>query len=70
MSLRFARFIPDEITTHYFPQAAASIFPNKGRSRYQNVHVLLLRWEEDSMGVQYELNDLAKWLEIGYGYAT
>ncbi|KAE9367715.1 hypothetical protein N431DRAFT_444815 [Stipitochalara longipes BDJ] len=50
--------------------AAASIFPNKGRSRYENVHVLLLRWEEDSMGVQYELDDLAKSFETGYGYAT
>ncbi|KAN0095444.1 hypothetical protein V8E51_016155 [Hyaloscypha variabilis] len=50
--------------------AAASIFPNKGRSRYENVHVLLLRWEEDSMGVQYELDDLAKSFGTTYGYAT
>jgi hypothetical protein len=49
--------------------AAASIFPNKGRSKYQNVHVLLLRWEEE-MGVQYELDDLTKLFEAEYGYAT
>jgi len=34
------------------------------------VRVLLLRWEEDSMGVQYELEDLAKLCEGTYGYQT
>ncbi|KAH6696516.1 hypothetical protein BKA61DRAFT_710564 [Leptodontidium sp. MPI-SDFR-AT-0119] len=50
--------------------AAASIFPNKGRSRYTDVHVLLLRWIEDLMGVQYELDDLAKTFEFIYGFKT
>jgi hypothetical protein len=58
------------MSTHSLIQAAASICPNKGRSKYQNVHLLLLRWEEDSMGVQYELDDLAKLFEAEYGYAT
>ncbi|KUJ21390.1 uncharacterized protein LY89DRAFT_432694 [Mollisia scopiformis] len=49
--------------------AASGIFPNKGQSRYHSVRVLLLRWEEDSLGVQYELDDLAKTLD-GYGFDT
>lgn len=51
-------------------QAAESIFPNKGRSRYNNVHVLLLRWDEDPMGVHYELDDLSKTFRTLYGYTT
>ena len=31
--------------------AVAGAFPNKGRSRYSEVHVLLLSWEEDNLGV-------------------
>ncbi|KAF8851278.1 hypothetical protein BDZ45DRAFT_696080 [Acephala macrosclerotiorum] len=50
--------------------ASASIFPNKGRSRYKDIRVLLLRWEEDNMGVQYELNDLAKTFKSTYGFDT
>jgi hypothetical protein len=34
------------------------------------VHVLLLRWEEDSIGVEYELNDLAKTFRSAYGFET
>jgi hypothetical protein len=51
-------------------QAASSIFPNKGRSRYKDVRVLLLRWEEDTMGVQYELDDLAETFKSTYGFET
>jgi hypothetical protein len=51
-------------------KAAASIFPNKGRSRHKNVHILLLRWEEDSMGVALELEDLAKTFTFVYGFET
>ncbi|KAK0106924.1 hypothetical protein ONS95_003640 [Cadophora gregata] len=50
--------------------AATKIFPNKGRSRYENVQVLLLRWEQDTMGVQYELDDLAAAFAKGYGFKT
>jgi hypothetical protein len=32
--------------------------------------VLLLRWEEDEMGVQYELDDLAKTFKSIYGFDT
>ena len=31
--------------------AVAGAFPNKGRSRYSEVHVLLLSWEDDNLGV-------------------
>jgi hypothetical protein len=65
-----AQFITYGMSTHSLIHAAASIFPNKGRSRYQNDHVLLPRWEQHSMGVQYKLADLAKMFEAEYGYAT
>jgi hypothetical protein len=44
--------------------------PPPTSARYQDVHVLLLRWEEDPMGVQFDLNDLAKVFEISYGFNT
>ncbi|KAG4431285.1 hypothetical protein IFR05_013229 [Cadophora sp. M221] len=50
--------------------AATKIFPNKGRSRYKDIQVLLLRWEEDTMGVQYELDDLATCFAEDYGFKT
>jgi hypothetical protein len=34
------------------------------------VHVLLLRWEEDTMGVALELEDLAKTFTFVYGFET
>ncbi|PVH80663.1 hypothetical protein DL98DRAFT_588255 [Cadophora sp. DSE1049] len=62
----------DELST--FAQrlevAATKIFPNKGRSRYKDVQVLLLRWEQDTMGVQYELDDLAAAFAESYGFKT
>lgn len=36
--------------------AVAGAFPNKGKSRYSEVHVLLLSWEEDNLGVITEGN--------------
>ncbi|KAH7407907.1 hypothetical protein BKA64DRAFT_706308 [Cadophora sp. MPI-SDFR-AT-0126] len=51
-------------------EAATKIFPNKGRSRYKDVQVLLLRWEQDTMGVQYELDDLAAAFAESYGFKT
>ena len=37
--------------------AVAGAFP-KGKSRYNEVHVLLLSWEDDRLGVMEEINDL------------
>lgn len=51
-------------------KAAASIFPNIGRPRYKSVRALLLRWEEDSLGVQHELDDLAHTFQSVYGFYT
>jgi hypothetical protein len=51
-------------------KAAASIFPNRGRCRYNDVQVLLLRWEHDEMGVEYELDDLAVTFKNAYGFNT
>ncbi|CZR67342.1 uncharacterized protein PAC_17241 [Phialocephala subalpina] len=53
----------------HLEHAAASVFPNKGQPRYQTVRVLLLRWEEDSLGVKHELDNLASTFRH-YGYDT
>lgn len=37
--------------------AVAGAFP-KGKSRYNEVHVLLLSWEDDRLGVMKEINEL------------
>ena len=37
--------------------AVAGAFP-KGKSRYHEAHVLLLSWEDDSLGVIEEINEL------------
>ena len=37
--------------------AAAGAFP-KGKSRYKEVHVLLLSWEDDKLGVMKEIDEL------------
>lgn len=37
--------------------AAAGAFP-KGKSRYNEVHVLLLSWKDDRLGVMEEVNEL------------
>jgi len=51
-------------------QAAVNVFPNRGRCRYNDVQVLLLRWEQDDMGVAWELDDLAITLKNVYGFNT
>ena len=38
--------------------AAAAAFPRSGSSRYCDVFVLLLSWEEDDLGVKKEIDDL------------
>ena len=37
--------------------AVAGAFP-KGKSRYHEAHVLLLSWEDDSLGVMEEISEL------------
>ncbi|TVY59342.1 hypothetical protein LCER1_G000736 [Lachnellula cervina] len=49
--------------------AAKNAFPNRGRSRYQTVNACLIRWEEDDLGVQGELNALDRVLH-DYGFQT
>ncbi len=51
--------------------AADRAFPNKNRaySRYRDVSVLLLRWEDDDMNVEWELEDLQKAFSK-YGFDT
>ncbi|KAH9219799.1 hypothetical protein DL95DRAFT_51020 [Leptodontidium sp. 2 PMI_412] len=51
--------------------AADRAFPNEGRAqtRYSNVSVLLLRWEDDEMNVEWELDDLEKVFR-NYGFGT
>jgi hypothetical protein len=41
--------------------------PNCGKARYDRVEVLLLRWEDDELQVEWELNDLEKVL-ADYGF--
>ncbi|KAL8645746.1 MAG: hypothetical protein Q9226_007162 [Calogaya cf. arnoldii] len=38
--------------------AAAAAFPRSGSSRYRDVYVLLLSWEDDDLGVVGEIDDL------------
>ncbi|KAF8849085.1 hypothetical protein BDZ45DRAFT_663652 [Acephala macrosclerotiorum] len=57
------------IFAKHLEHAAASSFPNKGQPRYQSVRVLLLRWEEDGIGVKQELDSLANTFQH-YGFDT
>ena len=38
--------------------AATAAFPNRGQSRYKEVHALLLSWEDDNLGVIDEVTEL------------
>ncbi|KAH7377993.1 hypothetical protein BKA64DRAFT_714496 [Cadophora sp. MPI-SDFR-AT-0126] len=49
--------------------SANRALPNRGLTRYKDVQVLLLRWEEDELEVEWELNDLAKVFR-DYGFST
>ncbi|KAL8790508.1 MAG: hypothetical protein Q9195_006339 [Heterodermia aff. obscurata] len=51
-------------------QATRSAFPNSRKSRYQAVHVLLLSWAEDDLGVVVELDRLTKVFKDLYGFNT
>jgi hypothetical protein len=52
-------------------QAAKGAFPNRfqSKSRYQEVHAILIQWEDDKgLGVSCELEDLSKVFRLGYGF--
>ena len=54
-------------------KAAKSVFPNRNQcsSRYKNVQVVLMRWEDDdNFGVSCELEDLDKVFRDDYGFET
>ncbi|KAI4200819.1 MAG: hypothetical protein LQ346_002300 [Caloplaca aetnensis] len=51
-------------------KAAAGAFPNKRRSRYRNVYVLLLSWEADELGVISEVQELDDVFTQTYRFQT
>lgn len=51
-------------------EAAAAAFPNKGKTRYAAVHVLLLSWEDDDLGVIDELLELQNVFQTYYSFHT
>lgn len=51
-------------------QSAKRAFPNSAYSRYKEVEVLLIRWEEDELEVEWELNELHKVFRDLYGFTT
>lgn len=48
--------------------AAAAAFPNRSRSRYIGVHVLLLSWEDDNLEVIKEVLELQDVFRVNYGF--
>lgn len=50
--------------------AAAAAFPNRGKPRYAAMHVLLLSWENDDLGVMTELLELRNVFETYYSFNT
>lgn len=51
-------------------EAGNAAFPNRGRARYQEAHVLLLSWEHDNLGVIDEVNNLQDVFRQNYNYET
>ncbi|KAI8713303.1 C2 domain-containing protein [Fusarium sp. LHS14.1] len=58
------RFVQD------LQSSAKRAFPNSAYSRYKEVEVLLIRWEEDELEVEWELNELHKIFRDLYGFST
>ena len=56
-----------EIFGQYLEQAANAAFPKRS-SRYTEVHVLLLSWERDNLGVLKELFELHEVFQQTYHY--
>ncbi|KAK7420013.1 hypothetical protein QQX98_003019 [Neonectria punicea] len=50
--------------------AAKRAFPNSAYSRYKEVQVLLIRWEEDELEVEAEMEELRKVFMNMYGFLT
>ncbi|KAM5363185.1 hypothetical protein ACJZ2D_012150 [Fusarium nematophilum] len=50
--------------------SAKRAFPNSAYSRYKEVEVLLIRWEEDELEVERELNELHNVFRDLYGFTT
>ena len=53
----------------HLTEAANAAFPN-GQARYQEVHVLLLSWEQDNLGVINEVLELQDVFRQAYRYDT
>ena len=51
-------------------QSARKAFPNSPYSRYSDVQVLLIQWDEDELQVELELDELQTVFEQVYGFAT
>ena len=52
---------------HHLEQAANAAFPS-GPSQYKEVHVLLLSWESDNLGVIHEILELQSVFQQIYFY--
>src|SRR4051812_10660201 len=50
--------------------AVSAIWPHRHESRYTEVHVLLLSWEADNMGVSSELESLRRIFSDFYYFET
>ena len=50
--------------------AGEAAFPNRGVSRYKEVHALLLSWEDDNLGVVDEVIELRDVFRVMYGFET
>ncbi|GKU02343.1 hypothetical protein FLAG1_04516 [Fusarium langsethiae] len=59
----FERFVEDLQTS------AKRAFPNSDYSRYSDVQVLLIQWDEDELQVEDELNELRRVFNL-YGFTT
>jgi hypothetical protein len=51
-------------------RAASKAFPNAQSCYYEQVHVLLLSWKDDNLGVIKEIRTLHRIFEKLYGYTT
>lgn len=61
--------VPLEQFTNDVTQSLKRTFPTESR-RYDNVHVLLLRWAEDDLRTKREIEDLEKVFRETYHYTT
>ncbi|KAL9008736.1 MAG: hypothetical protein Q9173_006169 [Seirophora scorigena] len=51
-------------------QALCAAFPKTSQSRYKQVHVLLLSWEDDDLGVVTEIAELQRVFDFSYHFQT